>query len=153
MGRTLEQHLMDSGLNSLRFKTGTMMEIGDNDILYGYEKSLSSIRPITDVSVNDICVSGNFIGVVTEVYLDSGILRGVKVKYEDLDGKIRGDHDSVYVEKVFVFGNYNDGIRVDTTKANVVDSSDIKIIKRDNGTYKNEISKIMDLHNTKRENL
>lgn len=157
MSRTLEQHLEDSGLKGLSNKLITLQELGDNNILYGYESSLSVIRPVTDVSVNDICVSGNFIGVVIEIYAqevktnDLG-LSGIKVRYDNPSAMVREGQEKRYTDKVFVFdGNLELlGSRVDTSIVSVVDYSSIKIIKRDGSNYKNEISKLEDRYNSSR---
>lgn len=150
-----EEYLELVGLKNATNKWLTLSEIGDNNIMSGYESSLSVIRPVTDVVVNDICMSANFVGVVTEVYsgsLDNDLgLKGIKVKYEDPYNMAQtGEY---YSERVFVFGGATiedmDSINVDTSHVNVVDMSSIKIVKRSTDTYKNQIEQLLELHNSK----
>lgn len=130
----------------------TLSEIGDNNIMIGYESSLSSIRPVTDVNIGDICMSANFVGVVIDVYSGSAEndlgLKGIKCRYEDPYNNKKGEVGrNKYTERIFVFGSEYilDGIRPDTSNVNIVDMSDIKIVKKNDGTYKDSITQILEL--------
>lgn len=134
----------------------TLSEIGDNNIMMGYESSLSAIRPVTEVTIGDICMSANFVGVVIDVYTgsvenDLG-LKGIKCRYEDPYNNKKGEVGrNKYTERIFVFGSEYilDGVRTDTSNVNIVDMSDIKIVKKNNGTYKDSITQILELKRKK----
>ena len=140
------------GLDKLTNRWLTLSEIGDNNIMLGYESSLSVIRPIEEVTIGDICMSSNFVGVVIDVYsgsLENDLgLKGVKVRYEDPYNFKKGEvRKNRYEERIFVFGDeyIKDGILTDTSNVNIVDMSSIKIVKKNNGTYKDEITKVLEL--------
>lgn len=146
--------IVRNGLDKVTNHWLTLSEIGDNNIFLGYESSLSVIRPVTSVTVGDLCISDNFVGVVTEVYtgsLENDLgLKGVKVKYSDVYNQVKGsDVKHYYTEKVFVFGKEKlpNGIHADTSNVNVVDMSSIKIVKLNTETYKDKITEIIDLRN------
>ena len=156
--RTLEL-IKRSGLDNLGNRWLTLSEICDNNIQLGYESSLSVIRSVMEVNVGDLCISGNFVGVVTEVYAgattgtDLG-LKGVKVRYEDVFNNSKGSIDKKYVEeRIFLFGNERVDLGITTSLVNsvYVDVSSIKIVKRNVGNYEDEISKILRLKNEKSE--
>lgn len=154
---TREEYLDLVGLSNATNKWLTLSEIGDNNIMSGYESSLSVIRPVTDVVVNDICMSSNFVGVVTEVYAGSDKndlgLKGIKVKYEDPYNM--SETGNYYSERVFVFGGESleelETINVDTSHVNVVDMSSIKIVKRSTDTYKNQIEQLLSIQRSKED--
>lgn len=140
-------------LKDLSSRWITLSHLGDNNIIYGYEQSLDVLRPISEVTLGDKVISGNFIGDVIDIYLgdvdnDLG-LKGIKVRISDPVNYSNGDNSTYYSDKVFVFGKSDlEGILVDTSHVNLVDVSTIKVLKVNSGTYKDLISQSIEKRNS-----